>query len=169
MANANSLFFIRDDEAENAAELNPAESTRFRLLGQLFDNPDTPFNDAMLNALKTTLHTLQVTYTMMCNTRSCRNDTTTLGLSWVVQIPELYILMVSKREPVALVVLAHFCLLLNRMENTWWISGLSRRLLQDIHQALGNEWESQISWPLQDLILYEFQINNSGTSRGTSV
>jgi len=169
MANVNSLFFTRDDEAEKAAEANPAESIRFCPLEQLFDNPETPFSDTELDALKGTLRRLQVTYTMMCNTRSHMVDTTSLGMSWVVRIPELYILMVSRREPVALVVLAHFCLLLNKIENAWWISGLSRRLLRDIHQTLGKEWESQISWPLQDLVLYEFQNDNPGTPSGRSV
>ena len=157
------MFFIRDDEAEKAAEANPAESYKFRLLEQLFHDQKTRLSDTELDALKGTLHILQVTYTMMCNTRSNVVDTNSLVLSWVMRIPELYILIVSRREPVALVVLAHFCLLLNRMENVWWISGLSRRLLQDIHQTLGKEWEPQISWPLQDLVLHEFKIDNLGT------
>ncbi|KAH7317207.1 hypothetical protein BKA65DRAFT_111095 [Rhexocercosporidium sp. MPI-PUGE-AT-0058] len=158
-----------DNEAEKSAELNPAESVKFGLLEQLFYNSEAPFSDTELNALKGTLHTLQVTYTMMCNTRSNVVDNNSLGLSWVVRIPELYLQIVSRRDPVALVVLAHFCLLLNRMENTWLISGLSRRLLQDIHQMLGKEWESQISWPLQDLVLHEFQNNTPGTASGRSV
>ena len=133
---------------------------------QLFDNPDAAFSDTELDSLKASLHILQVTYTMMCNTRSNMMDDTSLGLSWVVRIPELFISMVSRREPVALVVLAHFCLLLNRLEGIWWIPGLSRRLLQDIHQTLGKKWESQISWPLQDLVLHEFQNDNHGASSG---
>ena len=162
-------MFIRDEESERAAEANPAEPIRFGLLEQLFDNADTPPSEIEQDALKGALHILQVTYTMTCNLRSNIIDVTSLALSWVVRIPELYISMVSRREPVALAVLAHFCLLLNRMEKVWWISGLGRHLLQDINRTLGKAWEPHISWPLQDLVLYEFQNDDFGTSSGRSI
>lgn len=111
------MFFIRNDKAEKAAEANPAKSYKFRLLEQLFHDQKTQLSDTKLDALKGTLHILQVIYTIICNTRSNIVDTNSLILSWVIRIPELYILIVSRRKPVALVVLAHFCLLLNRIEN----------------------------------------------------
>jgi len=83
---------------------------------------------------------------------------------WPIQVPEGFFTMVKEEKPEALIVLAHYSLLLNKVNQLWYIKGMSRRLLKTIHSKLGKEWESWISWPLQNLVLTEFedQVEASG-------
>src|SRR6185437_14200064 len=124
-------------------------------LEKLWDSTSQCVSAAEADSLKEALRWLKTIYGMMMITPPETNDPASAALSWPVRVPEDYLLMVNQRQPIALVLLAHFCLLLNQIEDFWWIRGMSRRLLQEIHQTLGAEWESWIGWPLQDLVLYE--------------
>jgi hypothetical protein len=65
--------------------------------------------------------------------------------------------LIAARRPEALILLAHYCLLLNKVDNVWWLRGISRHLLKSIHATIGEEWEGWIAWPLQELVLTEFR------------
>ena len=145
-----------DNAAESSAETNPEDSARFTALEQLWDGAPDRFSAVEVDALKEALRWLKIIYTMISRPND-NTDAASDALSWPVRVPALYLLMVNKRQPEALIVLAHFCLLLNKVEDFWWIRGMSRHLLQKIHHTLGKEWETWISWPLQDLILCEFR------------
>ncbi|KAF7861557.1 hypothetical protein EAF04_008119 [Stromatinia cepivora] len=149
-----------DNTAELEAEANPAESAKFSALEQLWDSTRVPVTAAEVDSLQEALRWLKIIYTMM-TTPSSNNDPASTALSWPVRVPEHYLLMVNERQPAALILLSHFCLLLNKVEDFWWIRGMSRRLLQEIHQTLGAEWEPRIAWPLQDLVLCEFKQQSS--------
>lgn len=151
-----------DNTAELAAETSPEDSARFTCLEQLWDISPTPFTSDEVDALKEALRWLKITYTMMTRPTD-RADSASDALSWPIRIPDLFLLMVQQRQPAALVVLVHYCLLLNRVGDFWWIRGMSRHLLQKIHGAVGKEWESWITWPLQDLVLCEFRNHHSQT------
>ncbi|KAG4411843.1 hypothetical protein IFR04_015027 [Cadophora malorum] len=144
-----------DNTAELEAEANPAESVKFSALEQLWVSTRV-LATAEVNSLKEALKWLKIIYTIM--TASSHTDSASAALSWLVRVPEHYLSMVNDRQPAALILLSHFCLLLNKVEDFWWIRGMSRRLLQEIHQTLGAEWETWLAWPLQDLVLCEFNI-----------
>ncbi|KAH8805272.1 hypothetical protein F5884DRAFT_443481 [Xylogone sp. PMI_703] len=145
-----------DNAAERSAEANPEHCDRFTALEQLWDAAPVPFDTIEVDALKEALRWLKILYTMISRPND-KIDAASDALSWPVQIPELFLLMANRKQPEALVLLAHYCLLLNKVEDFWWIRGMSRHLLQEIHRALGTEWENWISWPLQDLVLCEFK------------
>ncbi|KAH7369988.1 hypothetical protein BKA65DRAFT_9914 [Rhexocercosporidium sp. MPI-PUGE-AT-0058] len=142
--------------AEHEADANPAESTRFAALEQLWDPSKHSVNVAEVESLNEALRWLKIIYTVV-TTPSSDNDPPSAVLSWPVRVPEHYLVMVNERQPAALILLAHFCLLLNRAEDLWWLRGISRSLLQEIHRTIDAEWETWIAWPLQDLVLCEFK------------
>jgi len=77
-------------------------------------------------------------------------------LSWPIVIPDAYIEMVRQRNPQALVLLAHYCLLLKRVDDRWWIEGKAEELLGKIARVLvaseeGAEWERWIEWPVREV------------------
>jgi hypothetical protein len=77
-------------------------------------------------------------------------------LSWPIVIPDAYIEMVRQRNPQALVLLAHYCLLLKRVDERWWIEGKAEELLGKIARVLvaseqGAEWERWIEWPVREV------------------
>lgn len=54
-------------------------------------------------------------------------------------------------HPGALILLAHFCLLLQRVEKNWYFEGRASRLLFTILQHLDAKWHRYIQWPLGEI------------------
>ncbi|OBT56464.1 hypothetical protein VE04_02958 [Pseudogymnoascus sp. 24MN13] len=53
-------------------------------------------------------------------------------LSWSIIVSDAYIAAVQQRSPMALVLLAHYCILLKRSGERWWIEGKAEELLGKI-------------------------------------
>lgn len=155
-----------DHAAELVAVANPAKSVKFSALEQLWDSTTIPLTTAEVESLKESLGWMKIIYSMI-TLPSGGIDPASAAMTWLVRVPEHYLSMVNERQPAALILLAHFCLLLNTVDDFWWIRGMSRGLLQEIHQMLGEEWESWIAWPLQDLVLCEFRRQNSSKALQT--
>jgi hypothetical protein len=140
-------------------------TSKFQSLKQLWDAENLPkhstgpFSDIEIDAFSETLDVLIEKYGAVF---ADSPDLDTIGVvySWPIRVPDLFIQMVNRKRPEALVLLAHYCLLLNKVDYLWWMQGIGRHLLQSIHKVLGDEWESWIVWPLQDLVLSEFRNRN---------
>lgn len=144
-----------DLDAERAADLNPVESAKFLALEQLWTVGLVPTSDNEIHALKEAHLWLARLYTMLYLPSNM--EPVSIALSWFVRVPDLFLSMMNQRQPAALILLAHFSLLLNKLEHTWWTDGMSRRLLREVHGSLAEEWQHWIGWPLQDLVINEFR------------
>ncbi|KAG9231280.1 hypothetical protein BJ875DRAFT_469943 [Amylocarpus encephaloides] len=154
------IFILPHAAAEKAAA-DPSEDSRFSDLKKLWIEIDSSLSAVEVESLQEALQCIQIIYTVL--TASDNNcDATCATISWVARVSDVYLEMVRVKQPVALIVLAHFCLLLNQLEDFWWIRGISRGMLQSISRVLGKEWEGWISWPLQDLVLSEFKKGSGG-------
>jgi hypothetical protein len=71
--------------------------------------------------------------------------------TWPTQVPEEYLNLLKKRDPAALVVLAHYCILLRPLEHNWFMQGYSSRLLSRIYSQLDEEWHEWMQWPLEEI------------------
>ena len=69
-------------------------------------------------------------------------------LIWPIVVPESYIAAIKRREPFALVILAHFSVLLHGVHNCWWLEGRGAGLIETIARVLPSEWLPSIQWPL---------------------
>lgn len=67
--------------------------------------------------------------------------------SWVTRVPCGYVQLVEAQERDALVILAHFAVLLIRANTVWWLEGLDRNFLRAAAVALGSEHCKLIEWP----------------------
>ncbi|KAK0945455.1 hypothetical protein LTR29_003060 [Friedmanniomyces endolithicus] len=72
-------------------------------------------------------------------------------------------LLIKRRVPQALVVLAYYCVLLDVLDSRWWIHGWAARVLRDILGALPEHWQTWIQWPVQS-ILSKPQMRATGAS-----
>jgi hypothetical protein len=72
----------------------------------------------------------------------------TLVLSWPAQISQRYIELMSERKPEALVVLAHYCIMLKMIDSFWFMKGCAARLLDQCRRDLSKKWHPHIEWPL---------------------
>jgi hypothetical protein len=75
-------------------------------------------------------------------------STKTIVYSWPVQVPQRYIILMSERNQAAIVVLAHYCIMLNMIDSFWFMEGCAARLLDQCRKELDKEWLPNIQWPL---------------------
>ena len=68
---------------------------------------------------------------------------------WVELIANTYLEMLRELRSGALVVLAHWCIMLKRAETTWYLQGSAENIMSMIAGVLDEEWRAQIAWPLQ--------------------
>lgn len=71
--------------------------------------------------------------------------------TWPVQVTQEYLDLLRGRDPVALILLAHYCILLRPLEDNWYMSGYSKRLLTRIYNQLDEEWRPWLRWPLEEI------------------
>jgi hypothetical protein len=93
------------------------------------------------------LNTLRRLFAMIA-TPNQTLSTKTIVYSWPVQVPERYIILMSERNQEALVVLAHYCIMLNMINSFWFMEGCAARLLDQCRKELDEEWLPHIQWPL---------------------
>jgi hypothetical protein len=68
---------------------------------------------------------------------------------WLIQVSVDYIQCLNQRRPEALVVLAHYAVLLHRGANYWFVGDLGRRIIHLINGHLGPLWADWLQWPNQ--------------------
>ena len=76
------------------------------------------------------------------------SGTTLVGVQdWLTQISPIYVEQLDQRRPEALVILAHFAVLLHRAADNWFIGDLGSQLIHRINSQLGAHWEEWLAWP----------------------
>lgn len=110
--------------------------------------------DTARSVLDHTLHMLRRVFVVVTTNEIIEPQAATL--SWPIIIPDAYIQMISNRVPQALILLAHYTVLLKRNDERWWIKSKAEELLQKIYLELqrlpdGHEWIQWIQWPLGEV------------------
>lgn len=95
------------------------------------------------------------------------------GMSMVMcfpkQDPSHFSLLLKRRVPQALIILAYYTVLLDLLDSRWWINGWGRRVLSDVVGSLGDEWKSWIDWPVQTVLMKPVMHLASSLSPGISL
>jgi hypothetical protein len=71
--------------------------------------------------------------------------------SWLYKMDGQFIEMLNQRSPLALVVFAHFAVLLKYLGSCWWMQGWPTHLLQEIWEHLDQEHRVWIRWPIEEI------------------
>ncbi|KAF9880556.1 C6 zinc finger domain-containing protein [Colletotrichum karsti] len=83
---------------------------------------------------------------------------------WPVLMSSDYLDMLRRRHPAALVVLAHYCVIISMAEPfCWFLSGWARALISTIsEQLMGTPWAELIMWPIEVIGVgsYELQVDH---------
>ncbi|OBT52984.1 hypothetical protein VE04_08314 [Pseudogymnoascus sp. 24MN13] len=72
---------------------------------------------------------------------------------WPVRVSQEYLNLLKQRHPIALILLAHYCILLLPLKVNWYMSSYSRRLITRIYGQLDEEWRPWLQWPLEEIEL----------------
>jgi hypothetical protein len=67
---------------------------------------------------------------------------------WPVNVSGDFIKLLSRREPEALILSAHQCVLLKRDESCWFMKGHASRLISTIKDSTRKQWLPWIKWPI---------------------
>lgn len=68
---------------------------------------------------------------------------------WLAAIPAGYVELLSDLQPEALVILAHFGVLLHYAAEHWFVGDMGARLVRLINDQLGSSWGEWLEWPLR--------------------
>ncbi|UPL02931.1 hypothetical protein LCI18_013865 [Fusarium solani-melongenae] len=67
--------------------------------------------------------------------------------AWGLEVYQTFLDLCSARDPVALVILAHFTVLMSFYKEHWCLRDWPGGLLRYIIEVLGGEWEDALKWP----------------------
>ncbi|CBF86646.1 Zn(II)2Cys6 transcription factor domain-containing protein [Aspergillus nidulans FGSC A4] len=68
-------------------------------------------------------------------------------MGWTFRLPEMMIERLEEREPIALVIMAHWTILLRYMGEAWFMRGWDQHIILGIRACLPPAYHDQISWP----------------------
>ena len=68
--------------------------------------------------------------------------------TWPMDVGASMIDMLAAKDPVALVVLAHYAVILHHLHNLWWIRDWGTRILHEILDSVDAEWHELMRWPI---------------------
>ncbi|PYI15105.1 hypothetical protein BO99DRAFT_484733 [Aspergillus violaceofuscus CBS 115571] len=71
-----------------------------------------------------------------------------IELSWLLVIPAGFVDLALNHQPIALSILAHYCVVMYHLRSQWWMGDLGTRLLKEIRQLLGRDRSGDIQWAL---------------------
>ncbi|KUJ11460.1 uncharacterized protein LY89DRAFT_654081 [Mollisia scopiformis] len=136
-------------DRELAKQISPDVTSKLSSLSSLWTASSARFSEVEVAAFNETLGLLHEGYGLVISSSSeWLVDLISIALGWPIRVPEAFLAMVTALVPEALVVLAHYSLLLNPVDHIWYMHGMRRHLLQTIHCRVGARWEHWILWLL---------------------
>lgn len=70
---------------------------------------------------------------------------------WLYCMEDDFLDLIVQRRPLALVVFAHFVVLLRVLSGCWWMQGWTTHLMQEIWGLLDEDYRLWICWPIEEL------------------
>lgn len=67
---------------------------------------------------------------------------------WAFRVPVRYQDLVCERKPFALVLLAHYAVILHHLRDSWWMGDWGIRILRRVDACLDPQFRHLISWPI---------------------
>lgn len=105
---------------------------------------DSSLDEGAKAVYRIALNTLQHMHDSVCD-RFARRATALH--QWLVRVPNEYNLFLRQRQPEALVVLAHFGVLLHFAKDYWAVGDSGKLLIRAISNHLGDYWADWLAWP----------------------
>ncbi|KAF2025198.1 hypothetical protein EK21DRAFT_104143 [Setomelanomma holmii] len=66
---------------------------------------------------------------------------------WLYRMPDLFLDRLQGRDPTALIIYAHFVVLMHEMERFWYLKGWTHHVMSGIFHTLDREHIAWIRWP----------------------
>ncbi|PMD12379.1 hypothetical protein NA56DRAFT_652540 [Hyaloscypha hepaticicola] len=149
---------IEESAVEEALPIipdNPEHSARLKELLTLPVRGENPpvveILDHQITAYSSALILLSRAFVMAQAAKDHGNFTMWTAVQiWPARLPIEYLDLLRAREPAALVLLAHYCVLLGPLEESWFMSSFRKRLLERIYWQLDESWRCWLDWPFSE-------------------
>ncbi|KAJ5972264.1 uncharacterized protein N7479_002182 [Penicillium vulpinum] len=69
-------------------------------------------------------------------------------IGWIYRRPEEFIGLLEEKEPLSLIILAYWCILLKFMRSSWLMIAWDRHVISGIRESLGVGFHQWIEWPV---------------------
>ncbi|KAG5287258.1 C6 zinc finger domain-containing protein [Histoplasma ohiense] len=90
-----------------------------------------------------------------------------MALRFPIIFSEQTLLSWRRRDPIGLVLLAHFCVLLCRAPARWWADGWAEQVIDAVSRSLDERWRHAIAWPMK-IIGMHLQDSDLNSANGNS-
>lgn len=70
-----------------------------------------------------------------------------LIFTWLLMVQASYVAQLEEKDPMALVILAHYAVLIHSSDGQWWTESRGAQLFEAIHRMLPPEWLSAVELP----------------------
>ena len=98
--------------------------------------------DAFLETIRTLERCLQ-------NCQCGEEENRMVALSWLAMVPEGFIDLWKVKDPLAMVLLGYYSILLHGLRNLWWCGDWATRLLLAVTEDLGDGLSALVTWPVR--------------------
>ncbi|OJD15371.1 hypothetical protein AJ78_04376 [Emergomyces pasteurianus Ep9510] len=142
-----AVLLQRGPEITDRQYLTPDLSMGLELMEQFCQNdPTIQDSDGNVNeSYQTAIRQLWDSF-VMAETK--RKDWAMI-LRFPIIFSEEILLSLRRRDPTALVLLAHFCVLLHRAPTRWWAEGWGEQVMVAVVKSLDQRWRHSIAWPMK--------------------
>jgi len=90
-----------------------------------------------------------IRYTAILSTTDRDHDSLRYLSSWPFELDPQFYNLVRSHDPIALIVLAYYAVMVTMRPDAWWMCEWPRLLMARIDELLGLEWEYLLRWPRQ--------------------
>ncbi|KAA8645149.1 uncharacterized protein ATNIH1004_009366 [Aspergillus tanneri] len=73
-----------------------------------------------------------------------------------IRLPSLYVTLLHEYDPLALVILSYYCVVLHRLRHHWCVGDRGARAARALWFILGEEWKHLMLWAMQDILGPDF-------------
>ena len=106
-------------------------------------------------AYSTAIHELLGVFIHASVLRSRGEGSVLAAFVWPINLPPKFLELLAEQRPEAMVILAHYCVLLHWAgdeEEEWFLKGWSRYTFDTIKASVGESWHPSLAWP--EAIIY---------------
>ncbi|MCJ1404917.1 hypothetical protein MMC11_008143 [Xylographa trunciseda] len=72
------------------------------------------------------------------------------GLPFPIRIPTEVLVMMREGDPMALIILAHYGIILHWLDTVPWMTGWGSQTVSAVNETVGEEWRDYIAWALEE-------------------
>ena len=101
------------------------------------------------------------------NNRTPDDCEVSIAFLWPVLIPQEFVERLHAGEPIALIILAHYCVILHHLDSYWWMNGWARHIVRKIDRELDDNMQSWLQWATSVVAVSEKIITNGAPQNPT--